>query len=46
MTRLRVVREQLREIEQQRLRKLEAAAPAEKGPHAMVRLIARVIGHL
>jgi hypothetical protein len=44
MTRLRVVRQQLREIEQQRLRKLEAAAPAKKGPHAMVGLIARVIG--
>ena len=44
MTRLRVVREQLKEIEQQRLRKLEAAAPAKKGPHAMVGLIARVIG--
>ena len=44
MTRLRVVREQLKEIEQQRLRKLKAAAPAKKGPHAMVGLIARVIG--
>ena len=33
MARLRVVREQIKEIEQQRLRKLEAAAPAEKGPH-------------
>ena len=44
MTRLRIVREQLKEIEQQRLRKLEAAAPAKKGPHAMVGLIARVIG--
>jgi len=44
MTRLRVVREQIKEIEQQRLRKLEAAAPAKKGPHAMVLLIARVIG--
>jgi transposase len=44
MTRLRVVREQLKEIEQQRLRKLEAAAPAKKGPQVMVRLIARVIG--
>jgi transposase len=31
-------------VEQQRLRKLEAAAPAKNGPHAMVRLIARVIG--
>ncbi|MGA2795368.1 MAG: transposase, partial [Roseiarcus sp.] len=37
MTRLRVVREQIKEIEQERLRKLEPAAPAEKGPHAMVR---------
>src|SRR5208282_4741878 len=36
MTRLRIVREQLKEIEQQRLRKLEAAAPAKKGPHAIV----------
>ena len=45
MARLHVVSEQIKEIEQQRLRKLEAAAPAEKGPHAMVRLIA-VIGHL
>jgi transposase len=44
MTRLRIVREQLKEIEQQRLRKLEAAAPAKKGPHAMVGLIARVTG--
>jgi len=44
MTRLRIVREQLKEIEQQRLRKLEAAAPAKKGPHAMVYLIARVTG--
>jgi transposase len=44
MTRLRIVREQLKEIEQQRLRKLEAAAPAKKGPHAMIHLIARVTG--
>ena len=44
MARLRVVREQIKEIEQQRLRKLEAAAPAEKGPHAMIHLIARVMG--
>ena len=43
MTRLRIVREQLKEIEQQRLRKLDAVAP-KKGPHAMVGLIARVIG--
>ena len=32
MARLRVVREQIKEIEQQRLRKLEAAAAAEKDP--------------
>jgi transposase len=44
MARLRVVREQIKEIEQQRLRKLEAATPAEKGPHAMIHLIARVMG--
>jgi transposase len=44
MARLRLVREQIKAIEQQRLRKLETAAAAEKGPHAMVRLIASVIG--
>ena len=44
MTRLRIVREQIKEIEEQRLRKLKAGAPAEKGPHAMIRLIARVMG--
>jgi transposase len=44
MARLRLVREQIRAIEQERLCKLEAAAAAENGPHAMVRLIASVIG--
>jgi transposase len=44
MTRLRIVREQIKEIEEQRLRKLKTGAPAEKGPHAMIRLIARVRG--
>jgi transposase len=44
MARLRVVREQIKEIERERLLKLEAAAPAQAGPQAMVRLIARVIG--
>jgi transposase len=44
MARLRVVRHQIKEIEQQRLRKLEAAAPAGKGPHAMIHLIAQVMG--
>jgi transposase len=44
LARLRVVREQIRAIEQERLRKLAAAPAAEKGPQAMVRLIARVLG--
>jgi transposase len=44
MARLRLVREQIKEIEQQRLRKLEAATSAEKGPHAMIHFIARVMG--
>jgi transposase len=43
LARLRVVREQIRAIEHQRLRKFAAAA-GDKGPHAMVRLIARVCG--
>jgi transposase len=41
LERLRIVREQIRAIEQGRLRKL--ATTPEKGPHAMVRLIARVL---
>lgn len=44
LARLRVVREQIREIEHERLRTLEAAPVTEKGPHAMVRLLARVLG--
>jgi len=44
MARLRVLREQIKEIEQQRLSKLKAAAQAKEGPHAMVLLIARVVG--
>jgi transposase len=43
LARLRVVREQIRAIEHERLRKF-AAAPAGVSPHAMVRLIARVVG--
>ena len=43
LARLRVLREQIRAIEQERLRKL-AAAPADQGRHAMIRLIARVLG--
>jgi transposase len=41
---LRVVREQIRAIEQERLHKLAAAPAEENGPHVMVRLIARVFG--
>jgi transposase len=43
LARLRVVREQIREIEHERLRTLKAAPVTEKGPHAMVRLLARVL---
>ncbi|MER9396491.1 MULTISPECIES: IS110 family transposase [unclassified Mesorhizobium] len=45
LARLSLVREQIRTIEQERLRRL-AAAPvaAASGLHAMVRLIARIIG--
>lgn len=42
LARLRLIREQIREIETARLARL-AQAPAA-GPHAMVRLLARVIG--
>ena len=44
MVRLRLVSAQIKEIEQERLRKLAASAPAQKSPHAMIRLIARVLG--
>jgi transposase len=44
MVRLRLVSAQIKEIEQDRVRKLAAGAPARKGPHAMIRLIARVLG--
>jgi transposase len=44
LARLRVVRDQIRAIEQERLRKLAAAPAGEKGPHAMIRLIARILG--
>jgi transposase len=42
LERLHLVRAQIRAIEQQRLRRLAAAAA--NGPHAMVRLLARIIG--
>src|ERR687891_1603242 len=44
LARLRVIREQIRALEQERLRKLAAAPAGDKGPHAMVRLIGRVLG--
>jgi transposase len=44
MVRLRVVSAQIKEVEQERMRKLAACAPAQKSPHAMIRLIARVLG--
>ena len=44
IARLRVVGSQIKEIEQQRLQRIEQAAPAEKGSNAMVRMLARVIG--
>ena len=44
LARLRVVREQIRAIEHERLHKFAAAPAGDKGPHAMVRLIARVCG--
>jgi transposase len=44
MARLRIVRDQIKGIEQERLRKLEAPTVTQDGPHAMIRLIARVVG--
>lgn len=44
IARLRVVRDQIKEIEQQRLQRIEQAAPSKNSPHAMIRLLARVIG--
>ncbi|MDX8437253.1 transposase [Mesorhizobium abyssinicae] len=38
------MREQIREIEQERLRQLSVVPDAEKGPLAMVRLLSRIIG--
>ena len=44
LERISLVRAQIRAIEQERERRLAAAAAADNGPHAMVRLIARLIG--
>jgi transposase len=41
--RLRLLREQIHEIEQERLRQLSVVPDTEKGPLAMVRLLARII---
>jgi transposase len=42
MARLRLVKEQIRQLETTRLERLDKAPP--EGPHAMVRLLARVLG--
>ena len=44
LTRLQMVRDQIRAIEQERLRKLVAARAQKKGPHATVCLLARITG--
>jgi len=44
LERLRLVRDQIRAIESERLRRLALAPMAATGPHAMVRVIARVFG--
>src|SRR6516225_1633119 len=44
LARLRVVREQIRAVEQARLRKLAVVPTEQKSSHAMVLLIARVLG--
>jgi transposase len=44
LARLRMVREQIRAIEKARLQKLEADRDPKKSSHAMVRLIARIVG--
>jgi transposase len=43
MTRLRLIREQIKAIETARLQRLQQAAP-DSGAHAMVHLLARIIG--
>jgi transposase len=44
MARRRLVSDQIRQIEDTRLERLEQAQAPSDGPHAMVRLLARVIG--
>jgi transposase len=44
LARLRVVRDQIRAVEEERRRNLAAAPAGAKGPHAMIHLIARVLG--
>jgi transposase len=44
LARMRLLREQIREIEQERVRQLAAAPTAEKSAPTMVRLLARVVG--
>ena len=44
LARLRMIHEQIRAIEKERLQKLKANHGRKKGPNAMVHLIARVVG--
>jgi transposase len=44
LARLDIVREQIKEIETERLGRLNSAPPAQEGPNGMLRLLARVIG--
>ena len=39
-----MVREQVRAVEKERLQKLNAERGQKKGPHAMVRFLARIVG--
>jgi transposase len=44
LARLRLLHDQIREIERERLRRLATVPPTTQGPSAMVRLLARVVG--
>jgi transposase len=44
LDRLRLLRDQIRQIEQERLAQLAATPMTDKGPPAMVRLLSRVVG--
>ncbi|WP_406857248.1 IS110 family transposase [Alsobacter sp. KACC 23698] len=44
MTRLRFIEDQIKEIEQERMARLDEAAPREERPNGMIRLLTRVVG--